>query len=504
MKKIIPFIMAVFMAIPLLAQQTVVLGDVDDAVPGQIIEVPLFMYDFDNVGAISLQIGFDGNLLGWSEFIPNIPGIPAPDVGVLDNLVLLNWASAIGTDIDDKFGTLTFQYKGFFSGTLEFVEKNCEILDTELGVYTITYTGASVVQDPNLVPDGNATIGDASAIAGGTVQVPVGITDLDGFNNVAKALDFRVGYNNTKLTFAGLESVHSGFEVDEITAGGDLIITNYNLPDGFDFDGSTLFNLEFQYWGGGDAAVEFLPGSVITDGFANILVTEFGSGVVEQQFVADHGLLTIAKYVSNGAVTSTIDSLIVIPDPVKLTLTAEGLSDIYDMGLVHLAIAYDAEKLQFTGPLSASGWTINHGTPGLLILEKSNINGFKVNDGVLFTLDFDYLYVKVENPPNPQAYYANSLAIVEFEVGTYLLKTDGTPVGPGLNDGWVSMVMPGDVNCNGVVNLQDILILINHIYTPNDDLPCEAGYIAADVNGDGNITLADLLLLINIVYPPTP
>ncbi len=458
MKKIIPFIMAVFMGIPLLAQQSVVLGDVDDAVPGEIIEIPLNMYDFTNVGAITLNIAYDGNLLGFSGFIPDIPGIPAPIVNLSeekDNRLILQWNYLPGTDIDEKFGTFTFEYKGFFSGTLDFIVASCEITDNvgNAEVYNVTYTNASVSQDPDLVPDGNAAIGSASAIAGGNVMVPVSLNDLGGFNNVAKALDLRVGYDSNKLTFAGIESVYPGFDVDESIADGILLITNFNLPDGFVFDGNTLFNLEFQYFGGGSAAVDFLPGSIITDQFANILVTDFSNGVVDQHFVAEHGSLAIEKKITTGA---TIEDYFgepqLVPDPVTLNIEADGLGDIDDMGLVHLVIAYDTEKLQFTGPTTAPGWSIQSGTPGLLTLEKDDITGFTINDGVLFTLEFDYLFVLDDDPDGLQTNFPESQANVEFQVGTYLLKTDVTPVGPELIDGWVSTVMPGPPP---ILNLQD-------------------------------------------------
>jgi hypothetical protein len=460
MKKIIPFIMAVFIGIPLLAQQSVVLGDVDDAVPGEIIEIPLNMYDFTNVGAITLNIAYDGNLLGFSGFIPNIQGIPAPIVNLSeeqDNRLILQWNYLPGTDIDEKFGTFTFEYKGFFSGTLDFIVASCEITDNvgDAAVYNVTYMNASVSQDPNLVPDGKASIGNASAIAGANVMVPVSLNDLGGFNDVAKALDIRVGYDNTKLTFKGIENVHPGFEVDDITSGGFLIITNPDLPEGFDFDGSTLFNLEFQYFGGGSAAVDFLPGSIITDQFANILVTDFNSGGVDQHFDDEHGSLSIEKKTTEGA---TMDDFFgnpqLVPDPVTLNIEAEGLDDINDMGLVHLVIAYDTEKLQFTGPMTAPDWSIESGTPGLLTLEKYDITGFTINDGVLFTLEFDYLFVSDDETDGPQTNFPDSQANVEFQVGTYLLKTDATPVGPELIDGWVSLVVSGPPP---YANLQDFI-----------------------------------------------
>ena len=53
---------------------------------------------------------------------------------------------------------------------------------------------------------------------------------------------------------------------------------------------------------------------------------------------------------------------------------------------------------------------------------------------------------------------------------------------------------PGDVNLNGVLNIQDILLTINQIL--GDSLPEEQEYLA-DINHDGSINISDIVLMVS-------
>lgn len=69
---------------------------------------------------------------------------------------------------------------------------------------------------------------------------------------------------------------------------------------------------------------------------------------------------------------------------------------------------------------------------------------------------------------------------------------DGGPDNPGyLSD---TLVLPGDVNADGRVNVSDVTVLINMILgiTPMDQE-------RADVNGDGRVNVSDVTALINII-----
>ena len=58
-------------------------------------------------------------------------------------------------------------------------------------------------------------------------------------------------------------------------------------------------------------------------------------------------------------------------------------------------------------------------------------------------------------------------------------------------------ILLGDVNFDGLHNVQDIIVVVNLVLggsTPSDD-----EFIAADMNVDGSINISDILILINLI-----
>ncbi len=61
---------------------------------------------------------------------------------------------------------------------------------------------------------------------------------------------------------------------------------------------------------------------------------------------------------------------------------------------------------------------------------------------------------------------------------------------------YTSTTVPGDANCDGIVNILDIICIANYIAGQNPDPFC---FENADVSGDGIINLIDIILTINII-----
>jgi len=57
-------------------------------------------------------------------------------------------------------------------------------------------------------------------------------------------------------------------------------------------------------------------------------------------------------------------------------------------------------------------------------------------------------------------------------------------------------LVPGDANCDGSVNVLDVIVMIGYIMGQNPDPFCFAN---ADVNGDGTINVLDVVITINII-----
>lgn len=58
------------------------------------------------------------------------------------------------------------------------------------------------------------------------------------------------------------------------------------------------------------------------------------------------------------------------------------------------------------------------------------------------------------------------------------------------------MGIPGDANCNGFVNVLDIITIVNYILGPDPSPFC---FLQADVNADGNINVLDIIGTVNII-----
>jgi hypothetical protein len=59
----------------------------------------------------------------------------------------------------------------------------------------------------------------------------------------------------------------------------------------------------------------------------------------------------------------------------------------------------------------------------------------------------------------------------------------------------------GDVNCDGIINVGDVVFLVNYLYRsgPPPDTPGRG-----DVNGDGDVNVGDVIYLTNFLYRSGP
>jgi hypothetical protein len=63
--------------------------------------------------------------------------------------------------------------------------------------------------------------------------------------------------------------------------------------------------------------------------------------------------------------------------------------------------------------------------------------------------------------------------------------------------GYGEPLLPGDVNSDGYVNIQDIIIMINIIL--GNIIPTEAQLANGDITGEGNIDVLDIVNVVNII-----
>jgi hypothetical protein len=118
-----------------------------------------------------------------------------------------------------------------------------------------------------------------------------------------------------------------------------------------------------------------------------------------------------------------------------------------------------------------------------------NMN-FSISDqapvGVRIPIDF-------QNSPYWQLYWGHYNAYTQ----------DGTDfIQPTTLSGWIfTDVIRGDANCDGVINIADVVYLINHIFVGG---PAPNRLELGDANCDGIINVVDVIYLINYLYIAGP
>jgi hypothetical protein len=364
-----------------------------------------------NGGAVSLKIEYDDNLLEYIDYTSAQSFLINPNY-LGNSVIALSWSNfAGGANLNGTFITLNFTYNGGFSNTLMFIENVCEIANVSGVPFTgVTYVNGSITPDLVTPPDGTATLGSVLAIAGGDAVVPLTITDDGGFSGIAASTTLRIGYDTEKLVYSGVSDNSLGFAAGE-SDGVITLVYNGATPLAFPLT-SPVLNLNFDYLGGGVAAVDFLSGSVVTNAAGTtILVTRFEDGQVDVDVPAGSGTLTI-------------DGITAEPGEVAIEITAAGILAVPAAGVLEMRIAYDANLVykSFSSATFPSGWTSSQ-TPGYLTFSLTNPSGFTIADGEVLTLRFDY---------------SGGLANIKFKPGTLLKDTDSDPIPLGLIDGYVT------------------------------------------------------------------
>jgi hypothetical protein len=366
-KRIYQLILVLLFTVSGVMAQTVQIHDVVEE-PGVIL-VPLDMLDFANVGAITLDIEYDSDLLTFSGFEnPALTGIMANYVGDGDFL-RVTWQNMAGANINGKLLDLKFSYPGGFSTPVAVT--GAEIVGTDLGLIAATYIPGSVTQvtTTNVV----TLVDPGLVLVGGTATVPVTIEGPD-FGAV-NSITLKIAYDPAKLVYAGkVENAITGV-VASATSNGLLTLTWIGSAQNFT-SLATLLDLKFVYNGGGDADLDFYPGSEIADNLAPIAVN-YVNTVVSPLF-GDPSL-------SLGTVDGTPGQLVTIP------IDAADFAG-FDVGAITLKVGYDPAKLTyaaFTPHQSITGWVVS-ASGGILSIHRSNTGALAIGDGLLLEIKFMY------------------------------------------------------------------------------------------------------------------
>ncbi len=416
MKKIIPMIVAILFAMTTIGQ-TVKIQDVTSG-PAN-IAVDIDFSDFpgtpEEIGAITLKFGYDLDLLtytGYSNFNWGAHPLISPNN---NQIFMISWAEWTGQLIDGTFITLHFDYIGGFTNTFSFDTNGCEITDTTGLAFDVTYIDGIV----SPIQEAHGYMQIASVVDDGSqVSLPVKIWGNPSYTFFESINDMSlyIGFDPAQLTYLGLSNNTTyGF-----IAGydGDMLSLAWENVGGIDFSSETvLFNIEFEYNGGGDATVEFLPGSIVEnwDLPQPILNVQYEGGAVIQDPTLVQRALVGDVYVCDDF-------------EVEVPVTFEGMPT--NLGAFDLVFEFDPEVITYSHLNSISTNLSGVFSAGVnvdgnfLTVEWLNANNTNDLNGLLFNIVFQFQYdPNVTYDPMPDFNSA-----VSFVGGSIIRTTANDPV----------------------------------------------------------------------------
>jgi len=320
-----------------------------------------------NVGAVSLFIGYDPNVLTFTGSTgTQLTGY------ILNNMVGTNqigiqWTNPLGEDINGTLVTLNFNYSTL-GGTCDLTfDPGCEFADILLNSVAVTYTNGSI-GPPLGLP--TITIAEMLSTAG---PVSVSVTGA-GFVNLAGAVTLYIEFDETVLQFSGFSSTLTALLVSGDNTTG-LISVAYSNTTGQTLN-TQFLTLNFIYDGTGTSELVFTGGCEVAYTNLSIAVVSFDNGFVAP--LATPYSMTIG------------DSVMTPGNVIGIPITAAGYNPNL-MGAITLHIGFNPAHLDFMGITGGtiSGASASLMDSGLIGITWSNAGGALI-DGTLLTLNFDY------------------------------------------------------------------------------------------------------------------
>ncbi len=322
-----------------------------------------------NVGAVSLFIGYDPNVLtftGSSSTNPGFAGYIINNMGA-SHQVGIQWTDPGGADINGTLLTLTFQYSTLGGMCNLTFDPGCEFTDNALNPIPVIYTNGSIGPNAGIA---SITIDDLLATAG---PISVGVTGA-GFTEDAGAVSLYIDFDASVLQFTGYSTTLTGLLISGDNTSGKINVA-YSDPNGGDLN-TTFLTLNFNYDGTKASDFVFTAGCEIAYTDLTNPVVSFNNGKVEPLSTAYQ--LTISDAVETPG------------NSIGIPITAAGF-DPNMMGAITLHIGFNPAHLTFTGITggSISGASANLMGDGLIGITWSNPGGALI-DGTLLTLNFNY------------------------------------------------------------------------------------------------------------------
>jgi len=443
--------------------QTVQIGTVVKA-PGD-ITVPVTMTGFTgsngSVQSIQLKISFDAGLLyfkGITNINSNFPGWVVSANGS-SSPITLSYANMTGHDINAIIFDLKFGYAGGFSGNISFIQAGCELSGngTLTAMNNVTYINGGVSQTEAVATVNLGTAQQASVTSQVLVPVNMQGTGLTPFS----AFTFKIGYDPAKLTFVQTANPVLGGTLVSNAVSGVLTVTWIGSANSL--SDPHVLDLKFTYNGGGDAPIEFKPGSQITNSSLALIPTTFTNGLVQN--------LPGSSTISIPNVSAALNSNVSVP--VTLNYTGSGY-----IGGVTLKIGYNSSIMTFTGTTSGliSGYITSVAGGEINIIWTNSASTSILSGSPLLNLKFTAI--------------ANGTSPLTFDAGTTVTQTNLSNVVLTYNNGSVAI---GTYSVSGRLKYANVSgpvrpITNSTVYLKTDDGQTTLQTTSTDASGNYTFT----------------
>ena len=320
----------------------------------------------NSVGAISMNIGFDTNVVSFVGITPGLipSGIIANRVG---SEIIVSYYINPAIAVNGIAFKLNFVYTGG-STNLTFNE-GTEIVAGLGGVIQTTYYNGAINQPQS---DATAVIYNQPGVWDGLNELPITFANFPSTltNEEVGAINLNISYDAAKLDFIGIDGLSGAVA----NASSGVIHITWASTTPIDLNQTNL-NLQFMYLGGA-SSINFVGINSIANANGIQIPVSLTNGEVTQG--ASNATVTIGTVVGQAVDTTKVD--VTFADfPIN-------------QGAITMHIAYDNTSLHFVGTdgLGSSGIdTLNsNANSGIISLAWSNSNGVMISS---FKLLFIYI-----------------------------------------------------------------------------------------------------------------
>lgn len=469
----------VLTCIPIAAAATVVSIDDASALNGATIEVPIRITGVTNMCGADILLSYDTAVVSVGEMKAGDLGSVTSSKDDVDGTVKMVWDATDGKTGDFVIMYVTLKALGDpCDGCALNLDVNelydCGLVDIEHTVQDGTF---KVLPCGDPVTSTTVSIEDATAPEGETARVPIRITSV---TNLCGA-DITLSYDTAVVSVEGMEAGDLGSVTSSKDDVNGTVKMVWDATDGKTGDFVVMYvTLKAEGTTGDNCALNLEVNELYDCDLGDI----------------EHSVQDGTFKVGNGSTED--ETAEVYFNPQRSSAPSNEITEVEIR--VNVNESFQSGQLNITYPseyANVTDWALNTDDfpMGLCTLTPGRIwitfvaSGPLTGEHTIGTLTIQ----RVED-----ACHTAELVFVEPSL---LCSDRGQEIEVEWNNGiFTCDGVCGDVNEDGVVNIMDVTLLLNHVNLPFADPICEW---CGDVTGDGAVDIRDVTLLLNHVNNPT-